>query len=203
MIALAAALAMAGCSSDEEALNLGSNDENTEQGSKAETESGEDTTDSSDSDYVTAADFSTKVVGSGWMHVSSYEVKADGSLEEQEYYAELCGAGPSTYYFKNDSTLVQYFWADWYPADMYRESPMTYEPETGELWLSKWPNWKLDNHWEFIMLSVDEDTFTAYEWMGVRGNNENVISYSTYRRATDAELQRIQETYTVNFNDVW
>ena len=55
--------------------------------------------------FSSGSDLQKTLVGNGWKHVASYEIKQDGSCETEEYYSSRYGVSPHYYYFENENTL--------------------------------------------------------------------------------------------------
>ena len=123
--------------------------------------------------------FNQQVVGSGWKHLSTYEINTNGNPIGQEYYEELLGISPTDYYFESATSLKGYFYADAIPARGYR----TDLRQIGHL---------------------KGDQMKVLVYLGQRstggGTMRYVYGYSTYQRMTEKELAACQENHPINFD---
>lgn len=145
-------------------------------------------------------DFNLQVVGSGWKHLSTFEIGTNGNPTGKEYYEEQVGVGPTDYYFESATSLKAYFYADAIPARGYKTYSYQYEEENNTLGSS-------DSSKPLSFLQIvylRGDIMKALVYLGQRsiggGTMRYIYGYSTYQRMTEKELTTCQETHSVNFD---
>lgn len=155
-------------------------------------------------------DLKKEAIGYGWKWMQTHEILADGHVEPKGYYEDLVGVGPSHYYIKSDTELIEYFFADHIPASAFLSRGFTMDAVTGTLsdgdnplgirpwtfFLRVWSIYQLDGRWYM----------TTIEPLGRRsdgnGGLKMVWGCSQYYRMNDAELKKIQETHTFDYSQV-
>lgn len=145
-------------------------------------------------------DFNLQVVGSGWKHLSTFEIGTNGNPTGKEYYEEKVGVSPTEYYFESATSLKAYFYADAIPASGYKTYSYQYEEENNTLGSSD--STKPLSFLQIVYLRGD--IMKALVYLGQRsiggGTMRYIYGYSTYQRMTEKELTTCQETHSVNFD---
>ena len=145
-------------------------------------------------------DFNLQVVGSGWKHLSTFEIDTNGNPTGKEYYEEKVGVSPTDYYFESATSLKAYFYADAIPASGYKTYSYQYEEENNTLGSSD--STKPLSFLQIVYLRGD--IMKALVYLGQRsiggGTMRYIYGYSTYQRMTEKELTTCQETHSVNFD---
>lgn len=145
-------------------------------------------------------DFNLQVVGSGWKHLSTFEIGTNGNPTGKEYYEEKVGVSPTDYYFESATSLKAYFYADAIPASGYKTYSYQYEEENNTLGSSD--SMKPLSFLQIVYLRGD--IMKALVYLGQRsiggGTMRYIYGYSTYQRMTEKELTTCQETHSVNFD---
>ena len=145
-------------------------------------------------------DFNLQVVGSGWKHLSTYEIDTNGNPTGKEYYEERIGVSPTDYYFESTTSLKAYLFADAIPASGYKTYSYRYNEEGNTLGSA-------DSTKSLSLLQIVNlrgDLMKVLVYLGQRsvggGTMRYVYGYSTYQRMTEKELTNCQETHPVNFD---
>ena len=145
-------------------------------------------------------DFNLQVVGSGWKHLSTFEIDTNGNPTGKEYYEEKVGVSPTDYYFESATSLKAYFYADAIPASGYKTYSYQYEEENNTLGSSD--STKPLSFLQIVYLRGN--IMKALVYLGQRsiggGTMRYIYGYSTYQRMTEKELTTCQETHSVNFD---
>lgn len=141
---------------------------------------------------ISQAEFEEKVVGNAWQHVSTHEIGRDGKCLPVEYYEEMCGGGPTTYFFENSNTLTSYYYADAIPASGFRTSAYNYEAGANRITTT-------GSTAILQLLSTDGKRMEVIKYLGVRGDGTEVYGYAIYRKMSQEELERCQKNYPVDF----
>lgn len=139
---------------------------------------------------ITKADIEKQLVGYGWQEVSAHEVKANGTLENKDYYEDMIGIGPTHIYFNSNNMLTTYGYADAIPAFYFREG-----------------NWSYDESQNFIsrngsymqvlgFMKKNGDVYMDMVMAG--GSNSEGTTYlmKRYKRMTEKELEEAKKDYT-------
>ncbi len=147
---------------------------------------------------ITNKEFQEKIVGKALVYVEGYEILNDGTLSSQEYYEsreDMMGfAGEPYYYFENNATWTKYFTSDAIPGKVFDKDGYTYDEKSGCIMNS-------DGKKVFQILEVG-GFIKAVTYIGYySSDNKDHYGYFTYRFMTDEELKKVQETYTMDFND--
>lgn len=143
---------------------------------------------------ISKASFEETVVGYGWKHVSTHEIGENGECLKKEYYADLDGAAPSSYYFETAASLKTYMYVDAYPANGFRTSAYEYM-DANRVVVN-------NQHAILQILSVDKDVLKAVEYLAVRADGKKVYGYVTYKRVTEQELKECQKAYPVDLSNL-
>ena len=145
-------------------------------------------------------EFNQQVVGSGWKHLSTYEIDTNGNPSGKEYYKEMDGSSPTDFYFESATSLKGYLFVDALPASGYRTYSYTYDEESNCL-LSPNSDKQLTLR-QIVYLRGDLMRVLIY--LGQRstggGTMRYVYGYSTYQRMTEKELAACQENHPVDFD---
>lgn len=144
---------------------------------------------------ISFTEFLKYTEGNGWKHVSTHEINPNGTIQKEDYYQDLIGAGPSHLYFEREN-YTTYAYIDAYPAKAYYITPYTYV-ENGNF-IGNIPEGTNEFHTEFQILSIDENNLQVIEYMGLRGYQDKLVKLYglvTYKKMTDAELKDYQENY--------
>lgn len=143
---------------------------------------------------ISQESFEETVVGYGWKHVSTHEIRENGECLKEEYYAGLDGAGPSYYYFESAASLKTFMHVDAYPVNGFRTSAYKYIDANRVVVNNQHMIWQI--------LSVDKDLLKAVEYLGVRADGIKVYGYATYKRMTEQELAECRESYPVDLSNL-
>lgn len=142
---------------------------------------------------ISQAEFEEKVVGNAWMHVSTHEIGRDGKCLKEEYYENIEGAGPTTYFFENSNTLTSYYYANAIPASGFRTSAYNYEAGANRVTTT-------GTTARLQLLSTNGKRMEVIEYLAVRDGGTEVYGYSIYRKMSQEELERCQKNYPVDFD---
>lgn len=143
---------------------------------------------------ISQESFEETVVGYGWKHVSTHEIKENGECLKEEYYAGLDGAGPSYYYFESAASLKTFMHVDAYPVNGFRTSAYKYINANRVVVNNQHMIWQI--------LSVDKDLLKVVEYLGVCADGIKVYGYVTYKRMTEQELAECRESYPVDLSNL-
>lgn len=141
---------------------------------------------------ISKATFTETVLNSGWKHVHTYQINPNGYLSPKDYYEGLLGCGPAYFYFKNESTVTKYFFADAIPAAGFYTSTYQFNDKNHLL-----ATCGIDMQ----ILSLHKNEIKVIEFLGVYASGEKIYGYATYRRMTDSELAQVQQQYTTDFTN--
>lgn len=155
-------------------------------------------------------DVQNEAIGHGWKWMQTFEIRDDGFVEPEDYYKEMIGPSPVSYYIKSENELVRYFYSDAIPAHAYLSQGFTMDVATGilsdgnnpsgilpwTLYLRIWSIYKLSGRWYM-------DTI---EPLGMRsdenGELKTVWGYAHYYRMSKAELKQMQREYSFDYSQV-
>lgn len=138
---------------------------------------------------VSEARFDSCVNGKGWIHVSSHEVKQNGTLAKEEYWSNPDTGKPQQYFFKGD-TLTTFLSTEAYNAEVYQSSRYTYKQAEHRLMSGE------DEVFKLIAVSPDELCILQYK--GFSGNGEKTFIYSVYRPMNAGELALCRRSHPYN-----
>jgi len=62
--------------------------------------------------FKSTEDLQSYLVGKGWKHISSYEIKEDGTVKQESFFKDLYGLSPTHYYFNSTTTLTTMYYSD-------------------------------------------------------------------------------------------
>ena len=145
-------------------------------------------------------EFNQQVVGSGWKHLSTYEIDTNGNPSGKEYYEDMIGSSPTDFYFESATSLKAYFFVDALPASGYRTYSYAYDEEDNTLWSIE-SSKQLDLR-QIVYLRGDLMRVLIY--LGQRstggGTMRYIYGYSTYQRMTEKELAACQESHPADFD---
>lgn len=141
--------------------------------------------------------FNAIIVGRGWYHEASHEIKPDGAVNMTDYYHNMIGMSPSHYYFDADSvTMFSYHDSRGYVnggcgfvrcAYTYNEADQGIYVE-GRRILQIKPI-KTENC-NYLMTVI---------WTAMRSDDSRVYTLDILRRMTAKELEKTRRTYSANF----
>lgn len=155
-------------------------------------------------------DVQNEAIGYGWKWMQTFEIRDDGFVNPEDYYKDMIGVSPTSYYLKSDKELVRYFWSDAIPAMAFLNQGFTMDAKTGimsddnnpsgilpwSFYLRIWSIYKLSGRWYI-------DTI---EPLGSRndgtGQTHIVWGYSHYYRMSEAELKQMQKEYSFDYSQV-
>lgn len=155
-------------------------------------------------------DVQNEAIGYGWKWMQTFEIRDDGFVNPEDYYKDMIGVSPTSYYLKSDKELVRYFWSDAIPAMAFLNQGFTMDAKTGimsddnnpsgilpwSFYLRIWSIYKLSGRWYI-------DTI---EPLGSRndgtGQTHTVWGYSHYYRMSEAELKQMQKEYSFDYSQV-
>lgn len=155
-------------------------------------------------------DVQNEAIGYGWKWMQTFEIRDDGFVNPEDYYKDMIGVSPTSYYLKSDKELVRYFLSDAIPAMAFLNQGFTMDAKTGimsddnnpsgilpwSFYLRIWSIYKLSGRWYI-------DTI---EPLGSRndgtGQTHTVWGYSHYYRMSEAELKQMQKEYSFDYSQV-
>ena len=144
---------------------------------------------------VSVEQFNRLAVGHAWKHVSTYEIRPDGSVKQKEFYEGMCGGGPVEYYFKTAGQMYRFvgnppfnpIYRDTYS---YKDNRLCTKDGTDEY---------------FEILGLDEQYMHVKSHLGFRdGKNdlEEIWGYTTYQKMTEQELEEEWRFYRLRPGDL-
>lgn len=142
---------------------------------------------------VSAAYVDSCLGGKGWVHVSSYEVKPNGTLDRTDYYSLPDAGKPDRYYFGGD-TLTTFLSSSAYAVDGYERAAYTYNAETHRL--------KTAGGEVFKLLTVSPTELCVLKYQGFSGNGLPIYICSTYRVMNAGEIAQCRRTHPYNLKTI-
>ncbi len=149
---------------------------------------------------ISNEEFQEKIVGRAIKYEKGYEILNDGTLDSIEYCERKQGATgavipPPPYYFENDSTYFCYYSYDAYPREGFKKTAYTYDGQSGCVVES-------DGRKAFQILDIGDDFIKTIVHIGYYSiDKKEHYGYFTYRFMTDEELKRVQDIYTLDYNE--
>lgn len=154
--------------------------------------------------------FRKEAIGYGWRWMQTYEITY-GGVAANEFYGELYGMSPSSYYIETETSIIRYFHSDTVPADAFLQSGYTIDLKTGimtnsdrqqpampwSLYMRVWTIYNLSGRW---YMSCVEPLCTR---QGGDGQQHVVWGTSQYVRMTDAELRAMQKKHNFDYSQVY
>lgn len=138
---------------------------------------------------VSVARFDSCVSGKGWIHVSSREVKQNGTLAKEEYWNAPDAGKPQQYFFGGD-TLTTFLSTEAYNAEVYQVSRYKYKSLEHSVVSTRGEVFKL--------ISVSPDELCIIQYKGFGGNGEKIYLYSVYRPMNAGELALCRREHPYN-----
>lgn len=138
---------------------------------------------------VTAEHLDSCLSGKGWIHVSSHEVRANGTLDKTEYWSQPDAGRPNQYYFDGDS-LTTFLSTEAYTVNGYQTVHYTYNRGTHKLESPKGEVFKV--------ISVSQTELCVVKYQGFDGNGLPIYIYSTYRVMNAGEIVKCRGTHPYN-----
>lgn len=138
---------------------------------------------------VAEARFDSCVNGKGWIHVSSREVKQNGTLAKEEYWSNPDAGKPQQYFFGGD-TLTTFLSTEAYNAAVYKVSRYTYKRAERRVVSPRGEVFKL--------ISVSPEELCILQYKGFSGNGERIYLYSIYRPMNAGELALCRREHPYN-----
>lgn len=148
----------------------------------------------------------SKVVGYGWKSIATYEVLDNGKLSRENFYDDMDGGGPTHYWFESSQQLVKYSYIDALPADAFRQVAWSYDAAMGFIIVGDSRSAMVDRYEQVLKLDETDGYTLMYtiSKQGMKndgkGGYEPFYAMTVYRRMTNEELKKIQETYTYDLN---
>lgn len=141
--------------------------------------------------------FNENIVGRGWYHESSHEIKPDGTVMMADYYQDMFGISPSHYYFDADSlTAFSHHDSHGYVngglgfvrcAYIYNEADQGIYVQ-GRRMLQLKPIGEKD--YKYLM---------TVNWSGMRSDGTQIYTLDIFKRMTNKDLKKIRRAYSANF----
>lgn len=138
---------------------------------------------------VAEARFDSCVSGKGWVLVSSHEVKPNGTLAKEDYWAAPDAGKPQQYFFSGD-TLTTFLVTEVFKSDVYKENRYTYDRAAHRV--------KTRSGEVFKLISVTPDELCVLQYKGFSGNGARIYIYSVYRPMTAVELDECRKAHPYN-----
>jgi len=138
---------------------------------------------------VTAARLDSCLGRKGWTHVSSYEVKPNGTLDRTDYYTLPDAGSPSQYYFNGD-TITTFLSTEANTVEGYERARYTYNPATHRL--------KTADGEVFKLLTVSPTELCVLKYQGFNGNGMPIYICSTYRVMNAGEIVSCRRSHPYN-----
>lgn len=150
-------------------------------------------------------DMQKEFVGYGWKWMQTNEIMENGHVCPKEYYEDMIGMSPSSYYVESDKKLVSFFYSDAKNKLVYKSYDCQMDTKTGmvttgifssagypwSIYMRVWSIYELSGKW--YMSCVEPLAIKTTDF-----GNTIVWGTSQYVRMTDAELQDMQKKH--NFN---
>ncbi|MDO4163550.1 MAG: hypothetical protein Q4D56_04080 [Bacteroides sp.] len=144
---------------------------------------------------LTAEEFARSVVGAGWKHIVTHRLYSDGTTDSENFYEEMVGMNPTSYYYKDDHTCILYFLVDAVPAACYAVRDYQYEEDSNWIFVGEQK--------EAQIIELEGDDMWVLQTLGVTSDDEKIYGLSYYCRMTDQELKTYQETYNIDYGQAW
>lgn len=155
-------------------------------------------------------DVQNEALGHGWKWMQTFEIQDNGFVKSEDFYKEMIGPSPTSYYIKSDKELVRYFLSDANHATAFHTQAFTMDTKAGVLsdgnsssgitpqsFLFRiWGIYKLNRRW---YMDTIEPLGTRLDENGV---SKTVWGYSHYFRMSDDELRQMQNEYTFDYSSV-
>lgn len=142
--------------------------------------------------------------GYGWKWMQTNEIDSAGCVIGKDYYLQLLGASPTSYYLQSDSVLQGYLISDAVGKYAFWEGRCRFDPSVGDLagknsssddddafiYFRIWSVYQLNGKWYMLCvmpLSVRNDGHGRYR---------QVWGASQYVRMSDTELLETQQKYS-------
>lgn len=128
----------------------------------------------------TAKDFEAKVSGKCWRCISLNRIKADGTVEKEQYLSDLSGTYATQYFFEMNHTFT-YEKSDAFSGMICRNLQTAFDETTGNI---------TDRNGKKLLTVVSinaDNTLTTVVW----GYNGDIVQ-GVYRSMTDEEYAQLQ-----------
>jgi hypothetical protein len=141
--------------------------------------------------------FNAIIVGRGWYHEASHEIKPDGAVNMTDFYHNMIGMSPSHYYFDADSvTVFSYHDSQGYMngGRGFVRSAYTYNEADQGIYVQGR---------RILQIKPIETENCKYlmtvKWTAMRSDDTRVYTLDILRRMTAKELEKTRRTYSANF----
>lgn len=145
-----------------------------------------------------------ELIGYGWKWMQTNEIYDNGYVEPTDYYQDMYGQSPVSYYFESDSQITCFFHDDAINKDVHCTGPYIFDFATGKviygttdpeyswqfpMWMRVWTVYEVSGKWYMSCVSevarrhIEGDKFKA------------VWAVSHYQRMTDSELKKMQKKH--------
>lgn len=140
---------------------------------------------------ISASVFAEQVVGYGWKIVSSFEILENGKFSEYEWWGMMDGGTMTHIYFESKNVIKSFvetmvsggdIICGYYTDNILFDNSKVYFADSR-------------NKYRYLVLTVDEKSMTCIE--GVN----NTYVFTTFQRMTPEELEKVQQTYTRNWDE--
>lgn len=141
--------------------------------------------------------FNAIIVGRGWYHEVSHEIKPDGVVNMTDFYHNMIGMSPSHYYFDADSvTVFSYHDSQGYMngGRGFVRSAYTYNEADQGIYVQGR---------RILQIKPIETENCKYlmtvKWTAMRSDDTRVYTLDILRRMTAKELEKTRRAYSANF----
>lgn len=149
-----------------------------------------------------------ELIGYGWQWRHTNEILADGYVSPQDYWTNRYGGSPTSYYFRTDQEMTDYFYSDAYGQKAYLTHDYALDLATGTLtsgseasatspshiYLRIWAIYAISGKWHMdCIVPLGQRT-------DEKGELKTVWGASHYVRMSQTELNTMQEQYTFDIS---
>lgn len=128
------------------------------------------------------------VYGYGWKWKSTNEINRDGTVCGEDYYKDMDGGSPVSYYFGGGS-LVSFFFSDAHCGQCCKHQGIAFKDSA----IYVQGLFGVVSQFTLKVLELDGDTMTCIEYLGVR-NDGKVYGLSVFRKMTEKELNSMKDS---------
>ena len=142
------------------------------------------------------ANFKANLVGHGWKHYATWEISQDGKRMSNEYYGNMYGVSPHSFYFGSDGTVTRYYVSDAEAmAKKCVTEKYTFNDEATSLFHSSLM-FDDGSYMQIVGWTMGQiASFCVIEPLGVTSAGKTIYGVSIYEKMTDAELKDFQSNY--------
>ncbi|MBE6213081.1 MAG: hypothetical protein E7131_00170 [Rikenellaceae bacterium] len=140
--------------------------------------------------------FTAEIKNYGWKQIDLHEIFDNGNIEVANFWEGRDGGGSYNFYI-NETVLTQYTSSSAYPPGEdkgYCNYDYAFEDSAIRI--------KDNTILMFRLLELDDDTMVCIEYIGTNALfTKNIYGLGTYKRMTPEELEKVQQTYTRNWDE--